>query len=142
MKLPCGVGAEAECTGLQSEAAVALIQEKQRTVGAQHHQILQAGIAEIHEQRAGCRIENTDAGAIRNVFQRPIAPIAIEPIGKTARLAHVDLVPAVAVDISHRDTVVAVHVDSRRRIQTRPPVRDPVRELLIERADPSERNAQ
>ena len=132
MKLPCGAVRKRNAPACNPEAAVALIQEKQRAIGTQHHQILQPAIAEIHEQGGGCRVENADSGAVGNVFERSIAPIPVQAIGETARLAHVDLVPAVAVDVSHRDAVVAMNVDPSRRIQTRPPVRYPMGKLRIE----------
>ncbi len=54
-----------------------------------------------------------------NIFEGSIAPIAVKAIGETARLTDVDFVPAIAVDVAHRNAVVAVDIDSRRGIETR-----------------------
>jgi len=137
VKLPWGGRAEAKCARLKSETALALIQEEQRTVGAQHHQILAAGITEIREDRGGCRVENAHSRVFGNVCQGSIATIPVEAIGETARLADVDLVLPVSIDVADRDTVVPMDIDSRRGIETRPPVGYPVRELRIERRNPA-----
>jgi len=69
--------------------AIELAQKRQGTAGAQHHQILKAGIAKVHEQRRGGGVQDPDACLIGDAFERAIAPMAVGAIRKPARLADV-----------------------------------------------------
>ncbi len=92
-----------------------------------------ARIAEVGEQRAGGLVQHAQARALSDIFGRSIGANLVQAVRQAARLAHVDLVHAVVVDVGDGDSLVAVHVDAARRIEPRPPVGIARNELFAER---------
>src|SRR6185312_1246045 len=111
----------------------AFIQEENRSGGTQHDKILPAGVAEIKEERAGSIVEDADAPGLRYILEIAAGMVSVKPVGEAARLADVDLVYAVAVDIPYRDAVAAIHIDAAGGVETSAPVGDSFRELFGKR---------
>src|SRR5450432_1260280 len=116
---------------LFAKYTVTLVNEQERTRGAQHNQVLMPGVAEIGEKRAGGFIENAGSSAGGYIFRRTIGTHLVQPVRKSARLADVDLVGAVVVDIGHGDSLVPVNVDAHGGIQPRAPIGIAVEKLLF-----------
>ena len=79
---------------------------------------------------------------LRDVAEAPVAVVLVEPVRQAARLADVDLVEAVAVDIRGGDSVLAVDVDSGGRVEARAPVRERRAPVVAERRVAAERVAR
>ena len=89
-----------------------------------------AGVAQIGEERTGGVVEDIQTGLPRDVVQVAVSIVLIQPVGQSARLQEIDFIPAVAVDVRHRDAKFAVKIDAAGRIETRPPIGNAARELL------------
>ena len=113
---------ELERVRLLPKLAAAFIQKQQRAVGAHHDHVLAAVVVEIGEQRAGRVFQDPQAGGFGDVFERSVAAVAIEAIGQARRLANIEIVEAVVVDVGDRDAVVSVDVDAARAVEHRAPV--------------------
>ena len=131
MNVPCGGCANLKASRLSGKFSVALVQEQQRAAAANHQKILHALVLEIGEQRAGGVIQHSDAGCFRHIFKCSIAAIAIEAVGKSRRLADVEIIKSVVVEISGGQAVVAVDVDADSAIQNRAPVVHSVKHLVF-----------
>ena len=125
-------GGEFECVALELEAAIALIDEKQRAAAADDKQILTAPVVEICKQSAGGAVEHANAGLLGDVFKGAVAAIAIEAIGKAGRLAYIEVVKSIVVEVSGGDPIVAVNVDAAGSIKYCAPVVDAAQHLLME----------
>ena len=104
------------------EGAISPVQEQQRPTGAHHDQILQAIVGEISKQRARGGIQNTDAGLLGHILEAAVPSIAVEPVWETGWLTDVEIIKAISIEITCRDSIVAVHVNPRRTVQNSSPV--------------------
>ncbi len=119
-----------KCVWPFPEFATALIDKQQGAIRADHDHVLAPVIIEVGEQGAGGVFQNTEAGMLGDVFKRAVAAIAIETVGKPRRLADIEVIESVVVDVSNRDSVVAVDVDARRAVEYGSPVIGTVQELV------------
>ena len=133
MNVPCGRPRKLEGIALEQEFPVALVQKEQRTAAAHHQKILDSLVFEIREQRARRAIQHAHSSGLGHIFEGSVAAIAIEPVGKSGRLADIQIVESVVIEISHRQAVVAVNVDPARSIENRAPVVDPAKHLSFVR---------
>ena len=133
-----GLLAEPERVLAETKSARAIVEEQQRPGGCEHDQVLEPQVPQVQEQRLGGVVQHPDARFIGDVGPDPVRPPAVEPVGQAARLAHVQLVPAVSVDIADRDTLVAVDSDAGGRIEPRAPVGNPLGELIAKRVEVAE----
>ena len=78
---------------------------------------------------------------MRDVPEMALSVVLIQAVGQTARLADVDLVQAVAIDVGHGDSVLAIDVDAASRVQARAPVGSAPGELLVKRGHAGEGGA-
>ena len=74
-----------------------------------------------------------EAGTFGNIFSGPVCADFVKPIGQSARLAHIDFVDTVVIDIANRKTLVPVHIDTGRGIHASAPVRIAIEQLLTKR---------
>src|ERR1017187_308921 len=98
-------------------------------------------IAQVDEKGAGRIVEDIESGFLRYVPEMALSIVAVKTVGQTARLTDIDLVQAVAIDVGHGDSVLAIDVDAACRVETRSPVRGPLGELVVKRRDAGERGA-
>ena len=108
---------ELERVGLLAKLAAAFVQKQQRAVGAHHDHVLTAIIVEIGEERAGRVFQDAQAGRFGDVLKRSVAAVAVEPIGQARRLANVEIIETVVVDVGDRNAVVSVDVDARGAVE-------------------------
>src|SRR5579872_4973647 len=92
-----------------------------------------ARVAEIEKQRRRRIVKHRNAPVLGDVCDATILIELVEPVRQPARLANINLITAIAVDIAHRDSVVAVDVNSAGRIQAPAPVWHAAQHLLSER---------
>ena len=57
-----------------------------------------------------------------DVFKRAVATIAVKAIGQPRRLADINIVEAVAVDVADRDPVMTIDIDAAGLIEHGSPV--------------------
>src|SRR5215831_13870721 len=129
---------EAKSFVLMMERPVSAVQEQQRSSRGDYQQVLPSDVSEIHKQGGDGVVQYANTGAFREVLHRAIRPPPVEPVRQPGRLTHINLVPSVSIDISNRDAVVSVNVDSAGRIQTPPPIWHATAQLEIKRLRPSE----
>ncbi len=125
-----GWARELEGITLEQELAFALVQEEQRTAGANHEKILQSLVLEIREEGAGCVIQHVHSGLLRHILEGSVAALAIEAVGKPRGLADVEIIEAVVVDVSRRQAVVAIDVDPAGSVQKGAPVVNSTEHLI------------
>ena len=99
-----------------------LIQKQQRAAAANHKKILPSLVFKVGEQGARSIVEHADAGFFRYVFKRPVAPVAVKPVWQARRLANIEIIEAVIVEVARRHAIVAVNVDAACAIQNCPPI--------------------
>ena len=120
---------EMKCVRLLAKLSLPFVHVKHRAVGADDDQVLVATVAEIRKQRAGSVLEDAEPGDVRDVLESSIPAIAIEAVRQTSRLADVDVIEAVAINVSHCDSVVPVDVDAAGLIKNGAPVVGPMQHL-------------
>lgn len=69
---------------LLMKSCVALIEKKQRAVVANDNQILAAVVVDVDEKRAGGVFNDPYSSCLCDVFERSVAAIAIETVGKAS----------------------------------------------------------
>src|SRR5258708_2522912 len=124
---------ELKCVALEGKCSGAVIEKQKWAAATNDEEILHTLIFEIGEQRAGGGVEHTDAGFFGDVVEGAVAAIAIETIGKSRRLADVEVVETVVVNVGGGEAVVAVDVDAARAVEHGAPVVDPAQHLLAVR---------
>src|SRR5437660_11142441 len=127
-----------ESIWLALEGAVSLIDKQQRTVCADNQQILQPSVLKISEQSAGRAIEDAHPGSVGYVFKGAISAIAIKTIRQARRLANVQIIKPVIIEVSGGNSVVAINVDATRCIQHGAPVIGTAQQLGAKRIHGSE----
>ena len=115
---------------LQAKPPFALVEEQQRAVGSNDKEILAAIIVKIRKKSARRIFKDANAGCFRDVVERSVATVSIKPVGETGRLANVDIVEAIVIDVANSHAVVAVNVNAARAVQTGAPIVHSVNELL------------
>ena len=123
---------QAEGSRLLREAAFAVVQEQERLLPGRHDQVLVAVVVDVDEERHRSRVQDADTGGLGDVGEGAVAPVPEEPVGQAGRLADVEVVEAIAVDVGGGDAVVAEDVGAERTIDDEAPVVDPGTELAIE----------
>ena len=98
--------------------------------GNERDEVLDPGIAEIEKQGLSRIVEDPDARLLGDVAPVAIRSPAVEPVRQASRLANVQFIPAIRVDVADSEALVAIHADPRRQIQSRPPVRDAFGQLF------------
>ena len=93
-----------------------------RAVGADNHQVLPSVVREVGKERASGIFQNAQSGRLGSVLERTVSAIAIEPVRQPGRLANVEIVETICVEVANRHAVVAIDVDSRRLIEQSTPV--------------------
>src|ERR1700676_4495811 len=122
-----------EGIAFQRKLSVPLIQKEQRPAATNHQKILEPFVLKISEKRASRAIQHADSRLLRHILKRSIPLIVIETVRKSRRLADVQVVESVVVNISGRQAVVAVNVDAAGPIQNGAPVINSVKHLLFVR---------
>ena len=107
---------------LSAKVPSPLIQKEQRTAAANHKKILPPLVLKVGEQSARGVVEHADSGLFRYVFKGSVAAVAVEPIWQSGRLADIEIVEAVIVEVARRHAIVAVNVNAACAIQNRAPV--------------------
>ena len=133
---------ELKGVGLLAEFAGAIVQKIDRAVGTHHDHVLMPVVVEIGEQRARCAFENAEPGRFSDVFKGSVAAIAIKPVGQTRRLANVEIVQTIAVNIGEGNAVMTVNIDAGRAIENRPPVVCAVKYLRLVRGVSTQRRGR
>src|SRR5215469_13520992 len=101
---------EFEGITLERKGAVSLIQEEQGAASTNYKKVLESLVLKIGKQSACATVEYTDSRLLRYVFKCAVAPIAVEAVWESSRLAHIEIVESVIVEIARRHTIVAVDV--------------------------------
>ena len=116
-KRTLGLLLETESVQAITKSSRSIVEEQQRPGGREHDQVLDAEVSKVEEQCLGGVVQNSDARLLGSVPPDPVGRPAVEPIGQPARLAHVQLVPSVIVDVADRHSLVAVDPDTGSGIQ-------------------------
>ena len=111
-----------EGISLNRECAISLIEEQQWAAATYHQKILQTSVLKVGEERAGSVVQYTDAGLFGDILKRSVAAVAVEPIGQSRRLADVQVVVAIIVEVAGGHAVVAIHINAARAIEHCAPV--------------------
>src|SRR5207244_114907 len=74
-------------------------------------------------------IDDPDFGCLRDVFERSVSSIAIKTIRQTGRLAQINIIETVIVDVAYRNTIVTVDINAASAIQKRSPVVSTAKQL-------------
>src|SRR3984957_9329139 len=106
-----GRSLELEGIALDQKRSVALIEEEQGAAAANHQQVLPPLVLKVGEQRTSGVVEHPHSRFFSDVFEAAIAPVAVEPVGQARRLANIEIIEAVIIEITHRDAIVAVNVN-------------------------------
>ena len=61
---------------LTTKLAAALVEEQKRTVGTNDYQVLPAVVIQVSKQCAGRVLQNSQPGAVGNVFERPVSSVS------------------------------------------------------------------
>src|SRR5208283_3685554 len=122
-------GSELKRIRLLAKLAAALVQEQHRAVCPHHDQILTPVIIDVDQERARCVVEDADTRRLRDVLKRPIASISIKPVRKAARLANIEVVKSIAVDVANGNTVVSVDINAASAVEHGPPIVRSVQKL-------------
>ena len=85
----------------------------------------------VGEESARGIVEHADPGFLRYVFKAAIAAIAIKPVGQSCRLAYIEIIESVIVEVAHGHAVVAVNVRADCAVQNRAPMIDAAQHLLV-----------
>src|SRR5437660_10911151 len=85
-------------------------------------QVLATVIVDVGEKRAGRVFDDPDFGCLLDVFERSVSSIAIKTIRQTGRLAHINIIETVIVDVAYRNTIVTVDINAASAIQNRSPI--------------------
>ena len=126
-------GCEVERVWHWGKVPLPVIEKEQWPAGSNQNKILEAGISQIDKQRACRFIENIQTRLFRNLAKASTLLDLVKTVWQPARLADVDLVASVTVDVRGRNSVLAVLVDARGGVQARAPVRNAARQLLRKR---------
>ena len=108
-----------------------MVQEEKRAAARNHQKVLKPLIVEIREQSASATVQHAHRGFFSHILERSIASIAIEPVGKSRRLTDIQVIPSVAVEVSHGQTVVSVYVNAAGSVQNRAPTINSVNHLIF-----------
>src|SRR6185437_7175655 len=112
-----------------AELAASQVGKKERTVGPRHDQILTAVIIEVGENGAGGIFQHTYPGRLGDVPKGTVAAIVKQAIRKTGRLADVNVVKTVVVNVAHGNPVVSVDINTASAVENGAPVIGPARQL-------------
>ena len=99
-----------------------MIQKEQGTAATDDKKILESLVFKVGEQSARSIVEYADSGLFRYVFKGPVATVAVEPVWQSGRLAYIEIIESVVVEVPRRHTIVAVNVDAACAIQHRAPI--------------------
>ena len=89
-----------------------------------------AVVVEIGEECAGGAVEPIDAGFLRTVGGRAVGILHEEAVGKSAGLAEIDIVEAVAIDVADGHAVAAVDIHVVSALDAPEPMVEAVGELI------------
>ena len=89
-------------------------------------------VMEVCKKCAGGFVKDAEAGALRDVFRFGSNDF-VQTVRQSARLANIDLVSAVVIDVGYCDSLVAKDVDPAGGIQARTPEGIAGQQLLLER---------
>src|SRR5208337_1414122 len=120
---------ELERVCLLAKPAAALVQEQHRAVCAHDDQILPPVIIDVDQKRARCVVEDADARCFRDVLKRSVASIPIKAVRKAARLANIEVVKSIAVDVANGNAVVPVDINAASAVEHGPPIVRSVQKL-------------
>ena len=110
--------------------AVVLHQDQ---VDIQHaRQVLVSVVVEIDQQRAARAIKPVDTCRASLVTHRAVGLLNQQPVGHATRLAKVDIVQPVAVDVTDGQPLVTVQRRAQFRLQPTPPVIDTASQLITD----------
>ncbi len=107
-----------KCIRFLVEPASAVVHKQQRARRSDGNQILAAVVVNIGEQGARRVVENSNARGFGNIFEGPIAAVAVETVGESGWLAYVEVVEPVIIDVSYGNTVVTVDIDTTGAVRT------------------------
>ena len=107
---------------LLAELSAALVQEQHWASRPNHDQILPPVVIDVDNQRARCVFEDADAGRFGNVLECAVAAISIKPVRKSARLANIEVIKPVVVDVANGNAVVTVDINAASAVEHGPPV--------------------
>ena len=93
-------------------------------LGTDDDQILASVVGEIGKYRTRCAIKHANTCSLGHINKRAVAPIAVEAVRKTGRLADIKIVVAVTIEISRTDAIVAIYINSLSSIQYGSPMID------------------
>src|SRR5882724_5641383 len=110
--------------------AVALIAKEQGAAPADDQKILKPLVFKIREQRAGRSVQDANTRFFRNIFECSIATVVVQPVGKSSRLADIEIVETIVVKIACRQAIVSVHIDAARAIHDGAPMVDAIRKMI------------
>ena len=128
-----GWARELEGIALEQKLSFPLVQQEQRTAGANHEKVLHSLVLEIREEGAGRVVQHVHSGLLRHILEGSVAAIAIQAVGKPGGLANVQVVEAVVVDVSRRHAVVAIDIDPAGSVQNGAPVVNSTEHLIFVR---------
>ena len=107
-----------------------LIQEEQGAAAANHKKILKPLVLKVGKQSARSIVQHADSGFLRYIFKCSVAAVAVEPIWQSRRLADIEIIESIIVEIARGHTVVAVNINAARAIQDSSPVIGPAKHLV------------
>jgi hypothetical protein len=122
---------KSESIPLKRERTISLVQEEQRAGAADDQEVLKSFILKVREQSARGIVKNADAGSFSDVFECAVSPVAVKPVGKTSRLADIEVVKAVVVEIARGNSGVVVKVNGTGIIEDGSPIVDPMKQLVL-----------
>ena len=80
----------------------------------------------------GSVVENTDPGAFGEIESGAIGLNLVKTIWQSARLADVDLIAAIVVDVAHSDALAAIDVGAAHDVEYGTPVWNALAKLIAE----------
>ena len=107
-----------------------MIQEEQRATAANHEEILMPLVLKVGEESARGIIEYTDSGFFCYIFKCSIAPVTVKPIWQASRLADIEIVETVIIEIARCHAIVTVNINAASSVENRPPIIDAVKHLV------------
>ena len=99
------------------EAPGPVVYKEQRPPTGEHDQVLETDVPQVEEQCLGRLVQHADTGFVRLVDPTSILLPTVQAVGQPARLTHVEFVPAIAIDVAHRQPLIAVDSNPSCRVQ-------------------------
>src|SRR6266446_316898 len=110
-----------KCIWPQAEFSASHIQKQQWPARPYNNQVLPAVVINVGKQRARRVSKKPHSRRFRDVLERPVSAVPVKPVGKPRRLANIQVVESVAINVANRHAVVPVNINPARTVHHRAP---------------------